>query len=89
MAEGDPHLLLNGLPFEPRLALTDGADGLACIRRIVAGAAGHLKPGAWLLFEHGYDQAEASRNLLTAAAFKAAYTHPDLAGIDRVSGAYL
>jgi release factor glutamine methyltransferase len=89
VADGDPHLLLNGLPFEPRLALTDGADGLACIRRIVAGATGYLNPGAWLLFEHGYDQAEASRNLLTAAAFKAAYTHPDLAGIDRVSGAYL
>jgi release factor glutamine methyltransferase len=89
VADGDPHLLLNGLPFEPRLALTDGADGLACIRRIVDGAVAYLQPGAWLLFEHGYDQAAASRNLLTAAAFKAAYTHPDLAGIDRVSGAYL
>lgn len=92
VAEGDPHLELNGLPHEPRLALTDrepGGNGLACIRRIVAAAAPHLKPGGWLLFEHGYDQGEASRNLLAAAGFKDAFTHPDLAGIARVSGAHL
>jgi release factor glutamine methyltransferase len=89
VAHGDPHLVLNGLPFEPQMALTDGADGLDCIRRIVADAAAHLNPGGWLLFEHGYDQGEASRNLLTAAGFKAASTFPDLAGIDRVSGAHL
>jgi release factor glutamine methyltransferase len=71
------------------MALTDGADGLACIRRIVADAPAHLNPGGWLLFEHGYDQGEASRNLLTAAGFKAASTFSDLAGIDRVSGAHL
>lgn len=89
VADGDPHLVLDGLPFEPQMALTDGADGLACIRRIVAAAPAHLNPGGWLLFEHGYDQGEASRNLLTAAGFKAAFTFPDLAGIDRVSGAHL
>ncbi|NTV69084.1 MAG: peptide chain release factor N(5)-glutamine methyltransferase [Azonexaceae bacterium] len=92
VAHGDPHLTRDGLPFEPQMALTDqdaGGDGLACIRRIVADAAAHLNPGGWLLFEHGYDQGEASRNLLTAAGFKAASTFPDLAGIDRVSGAHL
>jgi len=89
VADGDPHLALNGLPFEPQMALTDGADGLACIRRIVADAPVCLKPGGWLLFEHGYDQGEASRNLLAAAGFKDAITFPDLAGIDRVSGAHL
>lgn len=92
VAEGDPHLTLNGLPFEPQMALTDqepGGNGLACIRQIVGGAAEHLATGGWLLFEHGYDQGEASRNLLTTAGFKAAFTHPDLAGIDRVSGAHL
>ena len=59
------------------------------IRRIVADAAAHLNPGGWLLFEHGYNQGEASRNLLAAAGFKEAFTHPDLAGIARVSGAHL
>ena len=89
IAGGDPHLALDGLPCEPQLALTDGADGLACIRRIVADAPAHLNPGGWLLFEHGYDQGAASRNLLCDAGFKAASTHPDLAGIDRVSGGHL
>ncbi len=88
VAAGDPHLALNGLPCEPQVALTDGADGLSCIRHIVAQAATCLNPGGWLLFEHGYNQGQVSRNLLTAAGFKAAFTHPDLAGIDRVSGAY-
>ena len=89
VADGDPHLSLDGLPCEPQMALTAGADGLDCIRRIVADAPAHLNPGSWLLFEHGYDQGAASRNLLTAAGFKAAFTHPDLAGIDRVSGGHL
>ena len=92
VAEGDPHLERDGLPFEPRISLTDGAaggDGLACIRHIVAAAPAHLQTGGWLLFEHGYDQAAASRNLLTTAGFKSAFTHPDLAGIDRVSGGQL
>jgi release factor glutamine methyltransferase len=89
VAAGDPHLALNGLPFEPQLALTDGADGLSCIRQIVAGAPAYLKTGGWLLFEHGYDQGEASRNLLTDGAFKGPFTHRDLSGIDRVSGAFL
>lgn len=89
VADGDPHLALNGLPHEPQMALTDGGDGLECIRRIVAGAPAHLNSGGWLLIEHGYDQGEACRNLLTAAGFKSASTFPDLAGIDRVSGAHL
>lgn len=92
VADGDPHLSRDGLPFEPQMALSDlekGGDGLACIRRIVAAAPAFLNPGGWLLFEHGYDQGAASRNLLTAAGFKAAFTHPDLAGTDRVSGGQL
>ena len=89
IAAHDPHLQGDGLRFEPHMALTDAADGLACIRQIVAGAAAHLEPGGWLLFEHGYDQGEASRNLLRAAGFKDVFTQPDLAGTDRVSGGQL
>lgn len=86
VAAGDPHLDLNGLPFEPRGALTDGADGLACIRAIVAGAPDHLRPGGWLLCEHGFDQAEAVRNLLLTAGFEAVFSATDLAGKQRFSG---
>ncbi|HZX32111.1 MAG TPA: peptide chain release factor N(5)-glutamine methyltransferase [Rhodocyclaceae bacterium] len=89
VALGDPHLEQNGLPFEPQIALTDGvagAGGLACIRAIVGGAPEHLEPGGWLLFEHGYDQGEDSRNLLQGMQFKCILTQRDLAGIDRISG---
>ncbi|HOI52085.1 MAG TPA: peptide chain release factor N(5)-glutamine methyltransferase, partial [Azonexus sp.] len=89
IAADDPHLSGDGLPCEPQMALTDGGDGLNCIRVIVAGAAAHLTAGGWLLFEHGYDQGAASRNLLAAAGFQDAFTQPDLAGNDRVSGGHL
>lgn len=86
IADGDPHLALNGLPFEPRGALTDGADGLSCIKVIVAQAGDHLVPGGWLLLEHGHDQAEKCRNLLQQAGFQDVFSRVDLSGNDRFSG---
>jgi len=41
------------LAFEPRGALTDEADGLSLLRRLVNGAPEWLKPGGWLLLETG------------------------------------
>lgn len=87
VAARDPHLLQDGLPFEPDLALTDGGDGLACIRRIVADAPDYLQPGGLLLIEHGYDQAAAVRALLAAGPYADINTWQDLSGIDRVTGA--
>lgn len=89
IAAGDPHLALNGLPFEPQSALTDGADGLDCLRAIIAGAGSHLAPGGWLYFEHGYDQAAAVRNLLQAAGFQDIESWCDLAGTDRMTAGCL
>ena len=87
VAAADPHLGRGDLRFEPREALTDGsADGLASIRAIVAGAPAHLRPGGWLLFEHGHDQAAAARGLLESAGFGSIVSLPDLAGIARVAG---
>ena len=85
VAAGDPHLAAGDLRFEPRHALAGGADGLECIRVIVAAAAAHLRPGGWLLFEHGYDQAEACRALLRERGYAEVQSWPDLAGIPRVS----
>ncbi|MBC7858969.1 MAG: peptide chain release factor N(5)-glutamine methyltransferase [Burkholderiaceae bacterium] len=89
IAAGDDHLAQGDLRFEPAGALTDHADGLSALRRIVAGAAAHLAPQGWLLMEHGYDQSADVRALLAAAGFEQVQSWPDLAGIERVSGARL
>lgn len=86
VADSDPHLARGDLRFEPLIALSAGADGLEAIRTIVAGAPARLESGGWLLFEHGHDQAEVCRTLLTAAGFEAPFTLPDLAGRPRVTG---
>jgi len=86
VASADPHLAMGDVRFEPQRALVGGADGLDCIRAIVAKAGAHLNPGAWLLFEHGYDQAAAGRALLEAGGYTEVQSWPDLAGIARVSG---
>ncbi|MBB5192432.1 release factor glutamine methyltransferase [Silvimonas terrae] len=84
--QDDPHLQQGDLRFEPRSALTDEADGLVHIRQIINGAVSRLLPGGWLLFEHGFDQGLAARDLLEAAGFTAVQTWQDIAGMDRVSG---
>jgi release factor glutamine methyltransferase len=85
VAAGDPHLA--ALRHEPQAALTPGGDGLDALRTIVDGAPAHLEPGAWLLLEHGHDQAEAVCALLSARGFVGARTRTDLAGLPRCSGA--
>jgi len=85
VARGDPHLKEGDLRFEPEGALVSGADGLDAMRVIVAAAADFLARGAPLALEHGYDQAQAVRALLTEAGFGGVASVRDLAGIDRVS----
>lgn len=89
VAEDDPHLSQGDLRFEPQMALSAADEGLACLQHIVATAPEYLKTDGWLLLEHGYDQADACRGLLQAAGFSQLFSHPDLAGILRVSGGRL
>ncbi|MFZ3019553.1 MAG: peptide chain release factor N(5)-glutamine methyltransferase [Gallionella sp.] len=84
--DADAHLEQGDLRFEPRTALASGADGLDDIRRIVSDAKAHFNDGGWLLFEHGYDQAERARELLEASGFVEVFSARDLSGIERVSG---
>jgi release factor glutamine methyltransferase len=84
---GDPHLA--ALPYEPRVALLGGADGLDGFRVLAREAPAHLLPGGWLLVEHGEGQHEAVRGLLEAAGLETTASWPDLAGIPRVSGGKL
>lgn len=84
IAAGDPHL--PALRHEPIAALTPGGDGLAALAAVIAGAAGHVLPGGWLLLEHGHDQGEPVRRLLSAGSFECIGTRRDLAGHERCSG---
>ncbi|MFC4729665.1 peptide chain release factor N(5)-glutamine methyltransferase [Coralloluteibacterium thermophilus] len=85
IAEDDPHLEQGDLRHEPRGALASGADGLDALRRIVAEAPAHLRPGGWLLVEHGFAQGQAVRDLFAAAAFEAVTTERDLEDRERVT----
>lgn len=84
--DDDPHLQQGGLPHEPLSALAAGTDGLDDIRRIVAQSPLHLRPGGWLLLEHGYDQAAQVRELLRQVGLNEVFSACDLAGIERISG---
>ena len=87
VAAGDPHLA--ALRHEPSMALTpagDRGDGLSDIERIVAGAAARLHRNAWLLIEHGVDQADAVRILFERAGFRCVQMRQDLAARPRVTG---
>ena len=83
--DGDEHLLQGDLRFEPQNALTDFSDGLSYIRHITQEAPKYLKADGWLLFEHGYDQGEAVRNIMLENGFAEVATEQDLAGLDRVT----
>jgi release factor glutamine methyltransferase len=87
IAPGDPHLAALG--HEPLSALVADDHGLADIRRIATGARGRLRPGGWLLFEHGWQQAEAVSAILRAAGFEGVRTRLDLEGRPRCTGAIL
>ncbi|SAK91120.1 protein methyltransferase HemK [Caballeronia glebae] len=86
IAGDDPHLDQGDLRFEPRGALTDDADGLSAIRRIIESAPFLLANNGALWIEHGYDQAQAVRALLKARGFTDVRSMRDLAGIERCSG---
>ena len=83
IAARDPHL--DALRFEPRMALTDGHDGLNALRAIIAHAALRLRAGGRLMVEHGYDQASAVQTLMTDAGFTEVTTRHDLGGQPRAT----
>jgi release factor glutamine methyltransferase len=72
--------------YEPPEALFAGDDGLAVIRRLVAGAETHLRPGGWLIFELGIGQQPAVRALLEQSGrWHSIDIRPDLQGIPRTA----
>ncbi len=84
IAAAELHRRRSELRFEPAMALTAGDDGLDALRRIILQAPAYLKPGGWLLLEHGYDQGAAVSALLQARGFIAVGEGCDTAGLSRV-----
>lgn len=83
--EADTHLKQGDLRFEPISALASGADGLDDIRHIINGCLIHLQPQGWLMFEHGYNQAQSVSELMAQAGLVNIETFKDLGGNDRVT----
>jgi release factor glutamine methyltransferase len=90
IAEGD----FSGLEpevarFEPRLALSGGADGLDCYRALGPAIVRTLAPDGRAFVEIGADQAETAGGVLAAAGLAVVAVHRDLAGRSRVIEAVL
>ncbi|WP_223789684.1 peptide chain release factor N(5)-glutamine methyltransferase [Marinicella meishanensis] len=83
IAANDPHL--TALTHEPIEALVAAEDGLADFKTICEQAPAYLNAGAWLVFEHGWQQKTEVQALLRQAGLTDINSRADLAGHDRVS----
>ena len=86
IAQQDPHLTQGDVAYEPRQALAAGPEGLDDLLLIAADAQDHLSSAGWLLMEHGYQQAEATRYLLKYMGYLNVRSWQDETGNPRVSG---
>lgn len=84
-----PCLEKGDLPAEPLDALSPGETGLEALQRIIADAPTYLKPGGYLLLEHGFDQQEEVANLMKAQDFFDISCKLDLNRLPRVSLAHI
>ncbi|WP_058973489.1 peptide chain release factor N(5)-glutamine methyltransferase, partial [Type-D symbiont of Plautia stali] len=66
----DEHLQQGDVRFEPLSALVADDAGLADLRFIIQSAPQWLQPGGWLLLEHGWQQDEAVRTILTQHGYQ-------------------
>lgn len=85
IARQDYHLDEGDVRFEPRSALVSGADGLDDLRLIIHEAPNWLENRGWLLVEHGFEQAEAVRQLFHARGFVAVESRKDYGDRDRMT----
>lgn len=69
---------------DPYMALDGREDGLYFYRRITGECSPWLKSGGWLLYEIGYDQGPAVKEIMEEAGFCHVEVKKDLAGLDRV-----
>lgn len=69
---------------EPLVALSPGPDGLSIIRRLIQEAPRFLKDAGLLIMEIGFDQGEATEELIDPKVLDLLTIMPDLAGIPRI-----
>ena len=81
----DEHLNQGDVRFEPESALVADEHGLGDIKHIAQQALNFLNTSGALFFEHGFEQGEAVRNILTALGYDNAKTVRDLNGHDRIT----
>lgn len=70
---------------DPRIALTDGSDGLSIIRTIVAEAPRFLRPGGLLMIEIGFGQRHAVEGMFEGDLWEPTSFLNDLQSIPRVA----
>ncbi len=69
--------------FEPLAALTDGADGLSIIEKIIADAPEFLEPNGFLIMEIGINQAKPVEAMFDNKVWRDVKIAPDFRGIPR------
>lgn len=85
IAENDPLLDENVRHYEPLTALLSDNNGLADISEIIEQSHYYLKPGGWLLFEHGYEQASSVQALFKKLKYCKINTLTDINHLPRVT----
>lgn len=85
IAEDDPALCRLVRQNEPHRALISNENGYADISKIILESVSYIKPGGYLLLEHGLTQAEMVKSLMKQAGYKNIRTYQDLAGLDRAT----
>ncbi|PAW00383.1 peptide chain release factor N(5)-glutamine methyltransferase [Vibrio coralliilyticus] len=83
--EHDPHLAQGDVRFEPLSALVAKDNGLADIKHISSQVLSFLQCDGWLMFEHGYDQGMAVREILGSLGYQNITTYKDYGENDRVT----
>lgn len=79
VAPDDPHLKQGDLRFEPTTALSASNQGYDDLLHIADQARSFLKPGGYLLLEHGFEQQKQLCEQLITLGYKAVTGHNDYA----------
>ncbi|WP_428353170.1 peptide chain release factor N(5)-glutamine methyltransferase [Methyloprofundus sp.] len=85
IAPDDPHLQQGDVVFEPDCALIADQQGLTDIMHISQQSQRYLKPGGYLVLEHGYNQKQSVHDILQQHQYQNIHCLQDLSGQPRIS----